>query len=234
MHSLSGFTPPFHLPRHPRRVNAQTDFKLLSSWIRPTPDADCDRFEVTSGPKTGVASSPDTKKSINCGRPAADVNKGKSLKKMTIVEFLRIKKCDLDNHQLGLEHPTCHRYPDALVRSDSEPADPVSSFSNASIGGLFCFLAPQRHALILFFLPHSWVMAGWLILNKQKIKKQPGLALTLRDPDFPWMKLWRHILPDEHFRPGDPLHQRGLRAGNGTRPNTTDLAPATGRDSECN
>jgi hypothetical protein len=65
-------------------------------------------IEVTSGPKTGVASSPDTKKSIHRGRPAADVNKGKSLKKMTIVEFLRIKTCDLDNHQVGLEHPTCH------------------------------------------------------------------------------------------------------------------------------
>jgi len=79
-------------------------------------------FEVTSGPKTGVASSPDTKKSINCGRPAADVNKGKPLKKMTIVEFLRIKICDLDNHHVGLEHPTCHRYLNAFIRSDSARA----------------------------------------------------------------------------------------------------------------
>jgi hypothetical protein len=84
--------------------------------------------EVTSGPKTGVASSPDTKKSINCGRPAADVNKGKPLKKMTIVEFLRIKIFDLDNHLIGLEHPTCHHYQDGSGRSDSDPADPVGSF----------------------------------------------------------------------------------------------------------
>jgi hypothetical protein len=33
-----------------------------------------DRFEMTSGLKTGVASSPDTKKLSRRGRPAADVN----------------------------------------------------------------------------------------------------------------------------------------------------------------
>ena len=54
--------------------------------------------EATSGLKTGVAPSPDTKKSINRGWSAADVDKGKSLEKMTIVEFLRIRICDFDNH----------------------------------------------------------------------------------------------------------------------------------------
>src|ERR1700690_498705 len=82
------------------RANARVDFKLFIKWERPNPlTANCDRCEVTSGLKTGVVPSPDTKKSMNRGWSAADVNKGKPLEKMTIIEFLRIRICDLDNHR---------------------------------------------------------------------------------------------------------------------------------------
>jgi hypothetical protein len=145
---------------------------LAGEWL-PTSLPQADYPEVRSGPETGVASSPDKKKSINCGRAAADVNKGEPPEKMTSVEFLRIKMGDLDSHHIGLEHSTCHRYPDGFVRSNSVRTDQVGGFSNTRIGGLFCLPAPQNHVPFLLFQPERPVMDGWLILNKPRIKTQP-------------------------------------------------------------
>jgi hypothetical protein len=47
----------------------------------PPAGAQLQAVEATSGLKTGVIPSPDTKKSMNRGWSAADVDKGKSLKK---------------------------------------------------------------------------------------------------------------------------------------------------------
>jgi hypothetical protein len=103
MHSLSGFIKPSGFPRRSLgQTGARVDLKLFSKRKRPNPlTANGNRFEVTSGLETGVVPGPDTKKSMNRGWSAADVNKGKPLKKMTIVEFLRISIGDLDNHYRG-------------------------------------------------------------------------------------------------------------------------------------
>jgi len=70
----------------PLMNRARAGGNLFSPWEQPNPITA--KWEVTSGLKTGVASSPDTKKSSGRGWSAADVNEGEPLEEKAIVKFL--------------------------------------------------------------------------------------------------------------------------------------------------
>jgi hypothetical protein len=91
---------------------------------------------------------------MNRGWSAADVDKGKSLKKMTIVEFLRISICDFDNHyDLSLAPnmpPLCERFYPATSAAHFESA---SGFQTQAMTGS-SYLGNRTPKLVIKLFPH--------------------------------------------------------------------------------